>query len=115
MGLMTAIGINEIEMPLVERIAMHLRVNFYPPIPAEMAESCAEAIDAYWEEDTDRLISLPEINGFQVEWRGQTSAPAYAILEQHRLYGFIEEDEYSDYYDDVEDYEYQDYEPQEMD
>lgn len=90
MGLMTAIGINEMEMPLEQKIAMHLQYNFYPPIPSEMAEACIEAIDAYYEQDTDRLIDMPEINGFQVEWRGQTQAPAYAILEQHRLYGFIE-------------------------
>jgi len=98
MGLVTAIGINEMEMPLERKIAMHLQYNFYPPIPSEMAEACVEAIDAYFENDTDRLIDMPVINGFQVEWRGQTQAPAYAILEQHRLYAFIEEDE--DYVDD---------------
>ena len=96
MGLMTTMAINEFEMPLEDRIAMHLRVNFYPPIPAEMANACVEAIDAYYEDDQDRLIDMPEINGFQVEWRGQTQAPAYAILEQHRLYGFIEDEEYID-------------------
>lgn len=97
MGLMTTMAINEFEMPFEDRIAMHLRVNFYPPIPAEMTQACIEAIDAYYEEDTDRLIDMPEINGFQVEWRGNTKAPAYAIIEQHRLHGFIQEDEYYDY------------------
>ena len=93
MGLMTTMAIGELDLSLEDKIAMHLQYNFYPPIPAEMTQACIEALDSYYEDDLDHLIDMPVVNGFQVEWRGQTQAPTWAILEQHRLYGFIEEDE----------------------
>jgi hypothetical protein len=47
------------------------------------------AIQAYWEDDLSRLIILPE----GVTWRGETTAPAYAMINQHRLYPWTEENE----------------------
>ena len=64
------------------QIEIHLRSNFYPPIPISMAKPCVEAIDAYWEDDYERMISLPT----PVLWRGQDTAPASAIIDQHKLY-----------------------------
>jgi hypothetical protein len=69
-------------------IKVHLTSNFYPPVPTSMVEPCMHAIDAYWEDDTSRLIILPD----GVFWRGETSAPAHAIINQHRLYPWIEDD-----------------------
>lgn len=69
-------------------IEVHLTSNFYPPVPSSMAEPCMNAIDAYWEDDTSRLIILPD----GVFWRGETTAPAYAIINHHKLYPWIEED-----------------------
>jgi hypothetical protein len=69
-------------------IEIHLTSNFYPPVPSSMAEPCMNAIDAYWEDDTSRLIILPD----GVFWRGETTAPAYAIINHHKLYPWIEED-----------------------
>jgi hypothetical protein len=40
-----------------------------------------DAIDAYWEDSMDRHIELPE----GVLWRGETYAPAWAIIESHHL------------------------------
>jgi hypothetical protein len=73
-------------------IAMHLRVNHYPPVPLSMVEPCMNAIDAYWEEDLERLIEMPE----GVSYRGNTHAPAWAIIEQHHLSAWCSEDEYLD-------------------
>jgi len=73
----------------LQQLEIHLTSNFYPPVPASMAEPCMHAIQAYWEDDLDRLIILPE----GVTWRGETTAPAYAMINQHRLYPWTEENE----------------------
>jgi hypothetical protein len=70
-------------------IAMHLRGNHYPPVPYSMVQPCMDAIDAYWEDDLNREIELPE----GVSWRGNESAPAYAIIESHHLESWCTEDE----------------------
>jgi len=44
-------------------------------------QPCIDAIDAYYEEDFDREIILPE----DITWRGKTSCPASAIVEAHHL------------------------------
>ena len=68
-------------------IEIHLTSNFYPPVPASMAQPCIEAIDAYWDNDTDRFIPMPD----GVFYKGMSHAPAYAIIKQHRLHPWIEE------------------------
>jgi len=52
-----------------------------------MVEPCIEAIDAYWEEDFDRAIEMPE----GVFYKGKTNAPAWAIVEQHHLDAWLPE------------------------
>lgn len=69
-------------------IAWHLRSNHYPPVPLSMVDPCLDAIEACLDEDYDRLINL---NGNL--WRGNDSAPAYAIVEGHHLQTWIELDE----------------------
>lgn len=64
-----------------DAIRSHLVYNHYPPVPVVMAEPCIEAIDAYWEAELDRLIKLPS----GVSWKGQDSAPAYALINSHHL------------------------------
>lgn len=76
-------------LSMKQQIDIHLTSNFYPPVPTSMTEPCMHAITAYWEDDLSRLIILPE----GVLWRGQNTAPAHAMIEQHRLYPWIEEDE----------------------
>ena len=68
-------------------IEIHLTSNFYPPIPISMAQPCIEAIDAYWEDDTNKYISMPD----GVFYKGMSHAPAHAIIKQHRLYPWIED------------------------
>jgi len=69
------------EMGMETAIRLHLTQNHYPPVPVSMVSVCIEAIDAYWEEDLNRQVELPE----GILWRGESSAPAYAIIESHHL------------------------------
>lgn len=78
------------EVSLRDAIGMHLRTNHYPPVPLSMVEPCIEAIDAGNEGDIDREIEMPE----GVSYRGNTTAPAWAIIEQHHLDSWIEREEY---------------------
>lgn len=71
-------------------IAMHLRVNHYPPVPTSMVQPCIDAIDAYWEDDLNRMIEMPD----GVLYRGDEYAPAWAIIEAHHLDAWCSEDEY---------------------
>lgn len=89
MGLMTTLAISEFELPLEDQIGMHLRGNLYPPVPMSMIKPCVEAIDAYLDEDYSREIELPE----GISWKGITTAPAHAIVEGHRLDGFLMQEE----------------------
>ena len=76
-------------LDMSESIAMHLQVNHYPPVPTSMVQPCIDAIDAYWEDDFNREIELPE----GVLWRGNENAPAYAIIESHHLEAWCQYDE----------------------
>jgi len=79
MGYTTALGLAELS--LEQGIAYHLQGNHYPPVPLTMVQPCIDAIDAYWDEDTDREIAMPE----GVFYKGFNVAPAWAIIEQHHL------------------------------
>ena len=74
---MAELGADNLEAAL----AWHLQANHFPPIPRSMVEPCIAAIDAYWEDDLDKLISLPDGVGY----KGLTVAPARAIIIQHHL------------------------------
>ena len=50
------------ELDLETAIGIHLQSNHYPPVPLSMVEPCIEAIDAYYEEDYNKLIELPEVS-----------------------------------------------------
>ena len=76
------------ELDLEMAISIHLQSNHYPPVPLSMVEPCIEAIDAYYEEDFDRAIEMPE----GVSYRGQTHAPAWAIVQQHHLEAWLPEE-----------------------
>ena len=90
MGLTTAIGLAE-DLSLEAGLAYHLQANHYPPVPVAMVQPCIDAIDAYWEEDFGRMIELPG----DITWRGQSSAPAHAIVDAHHLDAWLMQDDYS--------------------
>jgi hypothetical protein len=77
-------------MPIEQQINLHLQYNFYPPITSSMVQACVDAIDAYWAEDIHREIELPQ----GVEYRGKKTAPAHAIVDNHRLDPWLVDDEY---------------------
>jgi hypothetical protein len=90
MGSVTAIGLADSVLDLETQILYHLKGNHYPPVPAEMVQPCIDAIDAYYDEDYDRMIDMPMVGDFQILYRGETQAPAHAIVDQHHLSWFIQ-------------------------
>ena len=74
------------DLSLEQSITIQLRSNHYPPVPYSMVPICIEAINAYNDGDYSKRINLPE----GVSWRGEESAPANAIIEQHHLESWIE-------------------------
>ncbi len=81
MGSNMAYDLANSELDLEESIGYHLRANHYPPVPLSMVQPCIDAIDAYWNEDLDQEIQMPE----GITYKGKTTAPAWAIIEQHHL------------------------------
>jgi len=70
-----------LELDLERQIGIHLSANHYPPVPSSMIQPCIDAIDAYYDEDYNRLIVLPA----PITWRDQNTAPASAIVDAHHL------------------------------
>jgi hypothetical protein len=89
MGYNTALDLSN-ELDLEVAIGYHLQGNHYPPVPLSMVEPCIEAIDAFYDEDYNREIALPE----GVLWRGQVTAPASAIVDAHHLNAWLPEEDY---------------------
>ena len=85
MGSITALGIKDEVLDLETQLLYHLKGNHYPPVPAEMVKPCIDAIDAYYDEDYDRMIDMPMVGDFQILYKGMTHAPARAIISQHHL------------------------------
>lgn len=88
MGLQNTLGFIESGIPLEQHLSYHLTSNHFPPVPTSMVQPCIEAIDAVNEGDYGRLISLPDGVGY----KGLTVAPASAIVEQHHLDAFLDEE-----------------------
>jgi hypothetical protein len=89
MGLNTATDLAE-NLDLEMAIGYHLQGNHYPPVPLSMVQPCIDAIDAYYDEDYDRMIQLPA----PVLWKGRDQAPASAIIEAHHLEAWLPETDY---------------------
>jgi hypothetical protein len=80
------------DIELEQAIAIQLRGNHYPPVPLSMVQPCIDAINAYNEDEPDKLIPLPE----GVSWRGNNEATAYAIIEAHHLDAWCNHAEWCD-------------------
>ena len=79
------------DVSLQQSLTWHLRSNHYPPVPTSMIEPCIQAIEianaSQWgDADLNDRVDLPE----GVLWRGEDSAPAWAIIEGHHLDAFIQ-------------------------
>ena len=90
MGYNTALDFAEnLDITLEQAIGYHLQGNHYPPVPLSMVQPCIDAIDAYYDEDYDRFITMPE----GVFYKGMSHAPAHAIIEQHHLHAWLPQDD----------------------
>jgi len=85
MGYNTALDLTELDLEVA--LGYHLQGNHYPPVPLSMVQPCIDAIDAYYDEDFDRQIAMPE----GVSYKGDSYAPAWAIIEQHHLDAWLPE------------------------
>jgi hypothetical protein len=81
MGSLQAAAMADTDLTLEQALAWHLRSNHYPAVPSSMVPTCIEAINAYWEDDLDKMVSLPA----GVFFRGEPVAPARAIIISHHL------------------------------
>ena len=81
MGSTFATDLAGLDLDLSTAISIHLTSNHYPPVPTSMVEPCLDAIQAYWEDDLDREIPMPE----GITYKGFNTAPAWAVIEQHHL------------------------------
>ena len=92
MGSLQAMEMAEM-LEIESAIAWHLQSNHYPPVPASMVPACIEAINSVNSGNTydgwHKVIQLPE----GVRYLGSTSAPAWAIIDQHHLDPWVELDE----------------------
>ena len=75
-------------LTLDQAIGYHLQGNHYPPVPLSMVQPCVEAIYAVNDWRSDESIDLP--NG--ITYKGETTAPAWAIVEQHHLDAWVQND-----------------------
>lgn len=75
----------DLGLSMEDAIAIHLQANHYPPVPRSMVKPCMDAINAYNEDEFNKLIELPE----GITWRGETHAPTHAIIEAHHLQAWL--------------------------
>ena len=76
-------------LTLDQAVGIHLSANHYPPVPQSMVQPCVEAIFAVNDWRPNAEIELPE----GVFYKGNTTAPAWAIVEQHHLDAWVAFDE----------------------
>lgn len=88
MGYTTATELASI-LDLEGSISMHLQANHYPPVPLSMVQPCIDALDAYYEDDVEKHIPMPE----GITYKGMDWAPAWAIIDQHHLHAWLPEEE----------------------
>lgn len=86
MGSNLAYDLASTDLSMETAIGYHLQGNHYPPVPLIMVQPCVDAIDAYWDEDLNRMIAMPE----GVLYRGSNEAPAWAVIQQHHLDAWCE-------------------------
>lgn len=89
MGMMSLLGMMEMQNDIRVTLDWHLRSNMYPPVPSSMVDVCVEAIDAT-NADVERSISLPD----GVTWRGLDEVPSVVVMEEFRLWPFAEGEEF---------------------
>jgi hypothetical protein len=75
------------DLELEDWVSLHFQSNCYPPIPQIMVQSAVAAIQACNKGDYNEVIELP----MGVTYRDSQFCDAWTFVEQHRLEGFVEE------------------------
>jgi hypothetical protein len=75
------------DLELEDWVSLHFQSNCYPPIPQIMVQSAVAAIVACNKGDYNEVIELP----MGVTYRDSQFCDAWTFVEQHRLEGFVEE------------------------
>jgi len=89
MGSNFASDLASMALTLDQAVSIHLSANHYPPVPQSMVQPCVEAIFAVNDWRPNAEIELPE----GVFYKGNTTAPAWAIAEQHHLDAWLADNE----------------------
>ena len=89
MGNLQAQAMAATDTSIEVQLSWHLQSNHYPPVSSDMVPVCIEAIDAYNAGEYDEEIALPE----GTSYRDNPTAPADAIIEQHHLHAWLDEEE----------------------
>jgi len=88
MGRMFVEGLKDMtDLELEDWVSLHFQSNCYPPIPQIMVQSAVAAIVACNKGDYNEVIELP----MGVTYRDSQFCDAWTFVEQHRLEGFVEE------------------------
>lgn len=74
-------------LSLYEALKYHLTVNHFPPVPEALVPVCVRIVEEQGQWGYDDTITLPE----DVRWRGQTTAPIQAVIEEFHLDSFLEQ------------------------
>jgi hypothetical protein len=91
MGSKTSIDIIETGISIDQQLEWHLRGNHYPPLPTQLVAVCREVISHLnGGGDINQHFQLPTK---VVTYKGQSSAPAWAIVEGYHLAPWIQEEE----------------------
>jgi hypothetical protein len=77
--------------PRAGSLSIHLTANHYPPVPVSMVPVILRAADniaaARYTGDTPDPVPLPD----GITYRGEETAPAWAIIDQHHADAYIED------------------------
>jgi hypothetical protein len=89
MGSKTSMEIVESGLSLRDQLAWHLQGNHYPPVPLEMIDPCIDSIELASVGHWNAEVLLPD----GVFYKGNNYAPVWAMIDQHRLNEWVDEDE----------------------
>ena len=90
MGRMFVEGLKDMtDLELEDWVSIHFQSNCYPPIPQIMVQSAVAAIQACNKGDYNEVIELP----MGVTYRDSQFCDAWTFVEQHRLEGFLEDED----------------------
>jgi hypothetical protein len=90
MGRMFVEGLKDMtDLELEDWVSLHFSSNCYPPIPQIMVQSAVAAIVACNKGDYNEVIELP----MGVTYRDSQFCDAWTFVEQHRLEGFLQDED----------------------